>query len=264
MRFPVIGLLVVGLLLSAPVLADEGQVLLFDPDGSYGNLQELTSYFQKFLDKQSPGWTFQAVRQRSVFEDLVKQPGKRLAIVSSEYLRSGGTGKLTPLLVPAVGDDYYYRKLLVDNGTGDKKALADKSIAVTNVNGAASPQARALVAELGSLGATNASLVNVPKDVDALMALYFGQVDAALVTPSSIDVLKRVNPVAAGALRVLFEFGKLLRPPLCAPMKSMPPAQVDAMTKIMKSMSEDTNGKEVMRRMGFDNWVPFAQDMLKK
>ena len=44
-------------------------------------------------------------------------------------------------------------------------------------------------------------VVPVAKDIDALFALTFGHVQGALVTPSSLDVLKKVNPNAAASKR---------------------------------------------------------------
>lgn len=73
-------------------------------------------------------------------------------------------------------------------------------------------QAR-LTAELAALGVTGARIVTVPKDIDALLALSFGQVDAALVTPISVDVLREVNPQVASKFRILAETAKILRSP---------------------------------------------------
>ena len=53
----------------------------------------------------------------------------------------------------------------------------------------------------GDKPVTPGMVIPVAKDIDALFALTFGHVQGALVTPSSLDVLKRVNPAAAASAK---------------------------------------------------------------
>ncbi len=45
-------------------------------------------------------------------------------------------------------------------------------------------------------------LVSVSKDIDAIMALGFGQVAAAIVTQNSFDLLRRINPGIVSSLKI--------------------------------------------------------------
>ncbi len=58
---------------------------------------------------------------------------------------------------------------------------------------------------------TGVHVIPVAKDIDALLALSFGQVQAALVTPDSVEVLKRINPGASAKFRTVYTTSPILR-----------------------------------------------------
>jgi hypothetical protein len=239
--------------------AAEPKFLLYDPDTNHGDIVAITAAFNKFLAGIEEGTTFQAVQKPEAFVSLAKDEQSKFAIVSSAYL-SAKDVKLTPLLIPSLHGDIYYRKVLLSSTQmASSKDLRSKNVAVT---GAGNPTlAKRTQDELNDAGVTGAMLINVPKDVDALLALYFGQVDAALVAPASIEVLKRVNPSAVTSLKVLLETKKILRSPLCVISDRADSQEAQKMLTAFKGIAGTPQGRDLMRHMAIDSWVPYQSWM---
>lgn len=253
---------------SSPALATK-RVVLYDPDANHEAILNIAFWFDRYLKGVDPELEFQAVQGRAELETLVAAPDTYFALISSDLLKRGANLPLTPLLVPALGGDVYYVKKLVDRGDGrgdgDVTRLTGKTVAVTvtGENGELPRLQLRASPLLPHIDATGAILISVSKDVDALLALSFGQVDAALVTPSSIAVVQRINPAMGKSFRVLSETTPLLRSPLCA----TPRATVQErrrLVDILMRMAADANGRRAMQVMGFDSWVAFEPGMLEK
>jgi hypothetical protein len=239
------------------------QVLLYDPDANLSDIVEIAAAFSRYLQRTGENWTFQAVQQRDAFEALLKQPSSEYAIVSAAYLRASSEFNMTPLLVPSHRGDVYYRKQLVTSKKVEARSLSGRNIAVSGAGDERSAETQAVLAELARAGVDKPLLVSLPKDIDALMALYFGQADAALVVPNSIEVMRRITPKAVASLEVLHETHKMLRSPLCAVGKNSASRQKEFLVQYLQGMAADPDGKEIMRRMAFDAWAPFQSDMLR-
>jgi hypothetical protein len=244
--------------LSQPTAAEakQHQILFYDPDANYTDMAAISTAFASVLDRLDDGWSFQAVQQRESFEMLANRTDAEFAFVASAYLRSGPAIKLAPLLVPSSQGDIYYRKQLVGKGSASAHDLVGKNIAVSG------PADDAAMRELSVLGVSNPLLLAVPKDVDALMALYFGQADGALVTPSSIEVFRRVNPKAVAAFRVVLETKKILRSPFCALDHASKESQA-TIIRALQHLADTPEGRSVMRYIAFDSWVRYETGMLK-
>ena len=247
---------------SGALAASERRILLYDPDANLGDIVEIAAAFSRYLQRSGESWTFQAVQQRDVFEQLLHDADSEFAIVSSAYLRTNEAA-FAPLLVPSEHNDVYYRKQLVTNKKVQAAVLSGKNIAVSGAGDEDSPETQAILGDLSKAGVTKPILVSLPKDIDALMALYFGQTDAALVAPHSIEVMQRISPKAVTSLAVLLETRRMLRAPLCAIGRNVSPKRRDTLVQYLRGMAQDPDGKEAMRRMAFDAWVPFQADMLQ-
>jgi len=238
-----------------------GRVIFYDPDAKFddliGALKAFDSYFSSLGHLQ-----FQAVQQSDDFEAALGRKDTQFVIVSSTYLRSPRGSRLTPLLVPAAQGDAFYRKLLVSRREDSVNTLSGKNIASTGVMDDSSEQSKQVMSELARQGITRPLLMSVPKDVDALLALYFRQVQGALVTPGSIEVLKHINPQATASFQVLFETKKMLRSPFCVVNGRVGSGEQAQVTEEVKHMDSHDLGRVIMQRLEFDAWLPFRPEML--
>lgn len=143
----------------------------------------------------------------------------------------------------------------------DRKNIAT---AVTGDDPAKEAQAMLGLLRQGGMHVDGTLVIHVSKDIDAVLALTFGQAHAALVTSNSIDVLKRINPSAAASLRTVYTTEPILRPPLCVVGDPPSPSQIAAVAAVFTQLLTDVDGKKVMYTLGIDAWVPFEPSMLGK
>jgi hypothetical protein len=260
-----IGALVGWLAVVAPASASaaDARLLLYDPDGSYGDTLEFSTIVTRFLKDVEGNWSFQAVADVQDFEALMAEASSHFGVISTSYVKTA-PGKLQPMLVPTSHGDPFYRKVLIMQSGRERAALSGKSIAVTSIFDTNSPQARQIAAELAKQGVAGPVLVGVPQDIDALMALHLRQVDGALVTPGSLELLRRINPQAVSALHVVYEAKKVLRAPLCVIGTNVPAAEQALLRQQFIKMGSNRYGRQIMQRMGVDAWAPLTPEMMER
>lgn len=248
-----------------PAGGDDARLVVFyDPDANHKAILRITSLFNVYLSNVAPQWRFQPVHSRQAFEQLIRDDRAALAIVSSTYLKEKGVDSLRPLLVPSAEGDVRFSKLLVDTGGGTGRDLTGKRVAAAATAADSTTAAKAITEVLRAEKLEVGSMIPIPvsKDIDALLAVSFGQADLALVTPTSIEVLKRINPAAAQTLRVVFKTEPTLWPPLCAIDGRLDDADLKALLDAFRAMPDDKVGKQAMRTLGFDRWAEYERGML--
>ncbi len=249
----------------APQAAAAKTILFFDPDANHQAILHIKAWFNEFLRDANSELTFQPVLSAGALETMLRDPTSAYAIVASSYLKERRAA-FEPILVPTSHGATSYRKLLVDKGEGATKDLSAKTLAATLAGEDAAATTKALLAGLkeGGVQVTGTIVVPVSKDIDALLALSFGQVDAALVTPESLEVLKRINPTAATSFRTVMRTRAILRPPLCVLPGRTTPAERAKLIELLRRMSAHASGLKAMSSLGFDGWLVFEPAMLEE
>jgi ABC-type phosphate/phosphonate transport system substrate-binding protein len=236
-------------------------VVLYNPDANPQALVNVTPWFNEYL--HSAGYAVQPVKDRKTLEQLLGEPHVHFAMVSSAYL-SQTTGRFTPLLVPSSKGSVHFRKQLLDRGRGPLGELSKANIAVTSTGESLATMSVSLFAQLRleKVQVEGAHLIPVSKDIDGLLALSFGQVDAAVVAPSSLEILKRINPSAAASLREVARSEPILHAPFCAVNGRVTEEARARMVELLKQMEADENGRRIIHTLGFERWVKFEPAML--
>ncbi|MEZ0311552.1 MAG: PhnD/SsuA/transferrin family substrate-binding protein [Myxococcota bacterium] len=252
----------------SPVAAQEngaGRIVYFDPDANHQAIVNIATWFTDYLASASVELVFQAVESREAFERLLADPKTRFALVSSSYVATADA-RLDPILVPQVGGDPFYYKVLIDVGTGDGRELSGKNLAASVIAKPGSSNFKELLQGLaaGGVRVDGVHVIPVAKDIDALLALSFGQVQAALVTPESVEVLKRINPGVAAKFRAVYRTSPILRAPMCEVGKKSSARERANLVSALQRMSQSDDGRKAMRTMGFEGWLPFQPEMLKR
>ncbi len=241
------------LLMSRDAFA-ERTLAYFDPDGNQQAIVSITTAFNDYLTKRKLPLTFQPVQQLTKLNELIASGTVDYAIVSSRMIPELKARKKV-LLIQEAGGDIYYRKMLVDRAADPNAKFSGRTIAVSLSDAAAGGTQR-LLGELSQQGinTTGVFVIPVVKDVDALLALAFGQVQGALVTQASMEVVKRINPQAVQQMRVVRESARILRSQLC--QIGEPLAERDErMVRAMVQMAGDPDGARSLKAMGFDRWI---------
>ncbi|MEO5740385.1 MAG: PhnD/SsuA/transferrin family substrate-binding protein [Vicinamibacterales bacterium] len=228
----------------------------FSPDWRPTDLGALTETVEQALAAGGYPVSFQAFTRYEDFERqiIANPPLFLLAPAWLEVTTASALGlNLTVIARPIRHGKSTYRKALMTRANIDSiDNLARGSIAATlHSMGPGDP---ATVLQAFHLTAESAKVVPVPKDVDALLALSFGQVDAALVTAEQYDGLAASNPAEAERLRVLAFSPEVKLPPVFA-SAAADAALRDRLRHLLIRLPEMAGGADVLRMLGFDQFV---------
>jgi len=228
----------------------------FSPDWRPPDLGALGAAVEKTLSASGVPVSFQAFTRYEDFEhQLIDSPPAFLiapAWLGTNPAATRGLA-LTVLARPLHhGKDTYRKALMTRPGIDSIDDLARGSIAATlhsMSNG--SPD---VVLGAFHLAVDSARVVPVPKDVDALLALSFGQVDAALVTSKQYDDLERTRPAEAERLRVLAFSPEVGLPPLFATPQA-DPAVAARLRDAFVRLADLPDGAAILSMLGFDRFA---------
>ncbi len=148
-------------------------------------------------------------------------------------------------------DEFGYKKSLLVRKEKIKKIsdLADKSLASINLG----PQGFSIINNL-LFKDTKLELeyIWVKKDLDAIFAVSFEQVDAALVSPLSINTIKNEKPEYLLNLISILESEEIYYPCLYT-IKSI--NEMDSFKDTFKKMAENEKGKKLLNMLGINKWI---------
>jgi len=102
-------------------------------------------------------------------------------------------------------------------------------------------------------------VIPVPKDIDALLAVGFGQVDGAFVSMTQFEMLARVNPALTANLH---EIGYSIASPFPA-VYATGYADTEAIANLRRALASagDTeSGQKLVRLLGHDGWQPVSEN----
>lgn len=237
--------------------ADERLLVLYDPDANHASIAMVAKAFNSFLHSAGLNLRFQPVQAKDKLDELLASGTVDSAIIASALLKSSGN-RFKPLLVLVQSGSPYFRKVPI--ATKELQSLDGKKVAASNTD---IERKDVLLANLRSIGvsARDPYLIPVAKDIDAVLATTFETVDAALVTLTSIELVKRLNPAAAAKVIVLGETKQTLRAPLCHVQGST--LAPDVLQRSFSAMSTIPAGAQLLALLGVDRWVPFETKMME-
>jgi ABC-type amino acid transport substrate-binding protein len=227
----------------------------YSPDWRPGNLGLLTESAEKMALEVDAPVRFQAFAR---YEDFVRE----LRVVTPAFViapswaneLAGAAAGLQPLAVATRNNASRYRKALLARPAIETVAdLAEGSIAATIH--AMGPDGEQTVLDAFNLDPARASVVPVQKDIDALLALTFDQVDAALVTSAQFDAHARVNPAIVRDFHVI-GFSPEIDLPLLFASPSVPGPIAGRMAGAFVDAEGSEAGRRLLDLLGFDRFLP--------
>ncbi len=230
-------------------------IVLYDPNTNYQAVDQILTWFNRYLAERLPGYEFVVVNNPSVFRELLGRETTAFAMVGSALLQRDHGIALEPLLIPTAGGERTFRRVLVDLGAQVQPDLRGKRIAAALAVGESEQPLLAQLAAAG-LKVEGALVLRLSKDIDTLLAINFGQAQAAVASESSLEIFHRISPATAGQLRVLWKSEPVLRPPLCAIGARRPPNERRQVIEALMQMGQSDQGRKAMLSLGFDSWTP--------
>jgi hypothetical protein len=186
---------------ATPVRASEATLFFYSPEFGPSNLSMLTEAVEAFLDDAAVDVRFQAFAR---LEDLqrklaAERPGFLIApdwLVGTECIDE----RVRPIAQPRLKGATSGRRALMA-GPAIPTATIDTVGSVAAAVPAAAGNHQNVSITKFRTDHPGIRIIPVPKDIDALLAVGFGQVDAAFVSLSQFEMLERVNPKLTANLR---------------------------------------------------------------
>ena len=167
---------------------------------------------------------------------------------------------LTPLLIRERDKSCFFELVIV--GVGNVGDLRGKTIAAA---GDAVPPAflDGILFRGTTLKAEDVRVLQVSKDIDGVLAAGSGQAAGACATPSSVELVKKANPAAAGNLNVLHSVATV---PLATVYAWGQPdaAKTEEVKRVLGSLHKSDGGRKLLKLLRADRLVPVDAALLEK
>ena len=235
----------------AQAQAGAATIHFYSPETNINNFGTLKSEFDTFFAGVG-GHKFQPYGDRAAFERAMAGNNNGLFLLSSwHYPQLANRAAWQPVLIGRLKDKSTQRHVLCSRQNitalaglkGAKLASAgNKAFTLNLLAELLGPEHRALI--------TEQNVLPVPKDVDALMTMALGEVQAAVATESGLERLAKTNAKQYRALTQLAKGPERLLPIVVAPAAA--DASCQALLQILAGMGADPEGQQRLRLLGFD------------
>jgi len=243
---------VVLLVLSAVCGADAAvTVYFYSPETNINNWNSLKAEFDTYFSGRGP-YRFQPFKKMSDFEEFVVGRKDGVLLVSSwHYLKLKDRTPLEPVLVGSAKGQTTQRWMLsAKKRMADVAALKGKRIASAGSRDYTRTILRDMLAKEGSGLAKSLKILEVPKDIDALLSVGFGMAKGAVATENSHRKLQQINPKQYSLLRQLAVSEGTLLPVVAAPMGAGP--ELKGLLKVLEEMGDRPEGVKCLKMIGLD------------
>jgi hypothetical protein len=250
----VIGWVLLFSLMPSALAQEKTMIYFYSAESNITNFKVLKMEFDSYL-MDFGAYEFQPFSDRDAFEKQIKGKAQCLLLLSSwHFTNIYKDYALKPVLVGIVNGKKYQKRLLV---TIDK-AAALESVKTGQIASASSVQhTRSTLQEMFKVPqetGENLKILTVPKDLDALMSVGFGMAKSALITESSLEKLKTVNPPLYNKMNVVAESAESLLLIVAVPESFAQDAE--PLITLLQKMAATPEGKSKIKLLGFDDWQP--------
>ena len=188
------------LLLLSSVFAEEKRVYFYTTETNINDFKSLKINFDQYL-KPFDDYNFQAFNNKEVFEGFLKDENIIVILSSWHYKQIAHKYNLQAKLVA-----------LKEESITDTKVLVGKK-GSSYIGTVTTPFSHAFAnAHINKFTLDNSlEILNVPKEIDALMSVGFGMSQFALVSKDSFELLKKTNSFLTSQMNVFSESSPTLR-----------------------------------------------------
>ncbi|HET9062646.1 MAG TPA: PhnD/SsuA/transferrin family substrate-binding protein [Candidatus Binatia bacterium] len=243
------------LLLGVPARAHAAhpKLFFFSPDFSPGNLSVLTQAVDAYLREAGTETRFQAFVRFEDFRREVAAQRPDFIVVPDWAATPACVGsELVPLARPIRGGESFGRKALIARaGIRSLAELRNASIAATVPPGGSPPGSGLDRIRREQPGIR---IIQVPKEIDALLAVAFGQVDAAYVSTRQFDMFAGVNPKLGTELKEI-GYAEAMPFPLIYATANADADEITQLRNAIAEVSTSGTGKRLVGLLGYDGWV---------
>lgn len=239
-----------------------GEFYYYNPDSPQSNLGRLKQEFDLFFSEHNLPCTFQPFTHFVDFHRLSYEKRPSFILVPDWYYRQfGKVLGLRPLLVPLRHGSTSYKKILLV-APGSPTAINDYDIisfAMTTMgpDGVTTLIRELITDQLVSLQQLN--IINVPKDLDAILALVLGQVKMALVAQDNLQVISDANPRIIQRVQKLDKAITVPMPVLCYLEDRVDKEDVKRLIDTFMAMAAEQPRNKILEMLQIDDWQKFTE-----
>lgn len=243
---------VIALLVVGPSNAAESFAFYyFNPDSPQRNLGQLQHDVVAFFTSREMDVAFQPFGRLLDFDREMHQKPPALVLVPDWYWqRYSRELKLRPVLRALHQGKPSYKKQLIANVRAPTtlKHTQQQTLAMTTLGPDGTTLLNQILFAKRDMSPEKLSIVEVPKDADAVFAVALGQVDMALVSDANMQQLAQINPRLTDAVRAIDETLPIALPVLCVVDGNMPDETLRRVEDFLSS------GKEGAVVLHIDAW----------
>lgn len=232
-------------------------LFFYNPEININNFaslkMELDTYFSEYGN-----YRFQPFSKMDTFETFVFTKKSGLLLVSSwHYKILKSKLDLVPLLVGVSKGLSTYRKILIVNeNVNEVEGLRGKTIASSGSEEYTKSTLQKMLGRKYPDIVESIKILVVPKDIDTLMVLGFGMVQAALTSDKSFNKLEKISANLFKKLKKVSISNELLLPVVAA-FKNFSEKDKE-LVEIIASMDKSSQGSRDLKMIGLDGWKPFT------
>ncbi len=236
---------------SSSAHAGDETLYFYSPEFGPSNLSVLTEAVDKFFDQTGVAIQFQPFARLADFRREI-EANPPTFVIAPEWVtkRECIDRRLTAIVQPTrSGLTSGRRALMAGPSVQSAQQIENGSVAAAVADTGSGPED----VSMGRfrLDHPSVNVIPVPKDIDALLAVGFGQVDAAFVSLAQFEMLERVNPNLTANLHEIGYSQESPFPRLYSTERASA-ASVDAITDAFGRIRE-TPGRRMFSILGFDD-----------
>lgn len=237
------------LLLLSNVFADSKKVYFYITESDINDFKSLKISFDKYLDKYN--YEFQAFNKKSTFESYLTHKDIIVILSSWHYKQIAKKYDLHAKLVASKRNTITDTKVIV----GKKNSTFSGTI----TSAYSKDYSLKLIPKL--IKNNNLNVLNVPKEIDALMSVGFGMSDFALVSKDSFELLKEINPFLTKQMTIYKESSPSFRMFVSSKLDGF---EKKDLINIFTNMKSQDDGRKVLDMLRIDDMVVLTRkDLLQ-
>ncbi len=238
------------LFLSSALFAETKKVYFYTTESNINDFKSLKVNFDRYL-KYFGNYDFQAFNKRSVFEKYLENPNIIVILSSWHYKQIAQKYDLDAKLVALKKESTTDTKIVVG-----KKGLSYDGTITTAFS---KEYAKGMIDKLSPKNSLN--ILNVPKEIDALMSVGFGMSNFALVSKESLELLRQANSFLTSQMHIYKESKPSFRMLVSSKLKEK---RHKELIDIFTSMETKEEGKKILDILGVDKIVILTNNDLKQ
>ena len=238
----------IGVVILLIVSAHAETVFILNPEAGAGNIRFVKQEIERHLISEGIDCNVHIFVNPVDFDTAVERYRPDIAIVASYFYSLRSEKYQWRLLLSGnnSGSTRFSKILVAKKNVGTIQDLRNKNIAAVSFG----PETESIINIQLSPGLSTAMvrIISVSKDIDAIMALAFDQVTAAIVTRESFDRLKGINLEMAGTMRILRSLNPIDYPMVVAFPEGK---NIDKIRAALKRLSS----KDILKYFGVTGFI---------